>query len=167
HARGDDRRRRDLRAARAALPRLDVPRVPSPRRRLARGLTMRALDQRLLQRARPVRRLLALDVVLGLASALLVLVQATLLARVVAQAFSGASLADVSRDVVLLALAFAGRGALAWGFELAGRRAATSVLSELRLAVVERRLRDGPDGTEAAEIAASAVQGVEGLESYF
>src|SRR5262249_42176186 len=143
HARADDRRRGDLRAADPAVPGLDVPRVPCPRRRLARGLTVRALDQRLLRRARPVRRLLALDGVLGVAAALLVLVQATLLARVVAQAFTGAPLRDVSRELVLLALAFAGRGVLAWGFELAGRRAATSVLSELRLALVERRLRDG------------------------
>ena len=131
---------------------------------------MRALDQRLVRRAQPVRRLLALDVALGLASALLVLVQATLLARIVAAAFTGASLHHVARDLVLLAVAFAGRGLLAWGFELAGRRAAASVLSELRLAVVERRLRDDPaalDGVEAGEVAASAVQGVEGLEAYF
>jgi thiol reductant ABC exporter CydD subunit len=131
---------------------------------------MRALDQRLVRRAQPVRRLLALDVALGLASALLVLVQATLLARIVAAAFTGASLHDVARDLVLLAVAFAGRGLLAWGFELAGRQAAASVLSELRLAVVERRLRDDPaalDGVEAGEVAASAVQGVEGLEAYF
>jgi thiol reductant ABC exporter CydD subunit len=131
---------------------------------------MRALDQRLLRQARPVRRLLALDVALGLAGALLVLIQATLLARIVAAAFTGASLHDVSRDLALLALAFAARGLLAWGFELAGRRAAASVLSELRLAVVERRLRDDPaalDGVEAGEVAASAVHGVEGLEAYF
>jgi len=131
---------------------------------------VRALDRRLLQRARPVRRLLALDVALGLAAAVLVLLQATLLARIVAQAFAGASFRDVSRDLVLLGLAFAGRGALAWGFEVAGRRAASSVLSELRLALVRRRLRDQPlalDGVEAGEVAASAVQGVEGLEAYF
>jgi thiol reductant ABC exporter CydD subunit len=114
--------------------------------------------------------LLALDVVLGLAAAVLVLVQATLLARIVARAFEGATLASVSRDVVLLALAFAARGALAWGFDLAGRRAAAAVLSELRLALVKRRLRDQPialDGVETGEVAASAVQGVEGLEAYF
>jgi ATP-binding cassette, subfamily C, bacterial CydD len=131
---------------------------------------MRALDRRLLQQARPVRRLLALDVALGLAAAVLVLLQATLLARIVAEAFAGASLRDVSRDLGLLGLTFAGRGALAWGFELAGRRAACSVLSELRLALVRRRLRDQPlalDGVEAGEVAASAVQGVDGLEAYF
>ena len=131
---------------------------------------MRALDRRLLRRARPVRRLLALDVGLGLTAAVLVLLQATLLARIVARAFAGASLHDVSRDLVLLGLAFAGRGAVAWGFELAGRRAASSVLSELRLALVRRRLRNQPlalDGVEAGEVAASAVQGIDGLEAYF
>jgi ATP-binding cassette, subfamily C, bacterial CydD len=131
---------------------------------------VRALDPRLVRRARPVRRLLALDVCLGVATALLVLVQATLLARIVARAFEGATLRAVASDIALLALAFAARGALAWGFEVAGARAASSVLSELRLEVVERRLGAQPaalDGVEAAEIAAAGVQGVDGLDAYF
>ncbi len=131
---------------------------------------MRVLDQRLVRRARPVRLLLGVDAALGALSAVLVLLQATLLARVVAHAFFGASPRTVSADLVLLALAFAGRGALAWGFEVAGRRAASSVLSELRLALVERRLRDQPtalDGVEAGEVAASVVQGGDSLEAYF
>jgi ATP-binding cassette subfamily C protein CydD len=129
-----------------------------------------ALDQRLLQRARPVRRLLAADVILGAGASALVLVQATLLASIVAKAFEGASLREVGPSLGLLALTFTGRAALAWGFEIAGRRAASSVLSKLRLALVERRLRDQPaslDGTESGEIAASAVQGVDALEAYF
>lgn len=131
---------------------------------------MRALDPRLVRRARPVRLLLGVDVALGVATAALVLLQATLLARVVARAFDGASLGAVSTDLVLLGLAFAGRGVLAWGFEVAGARAASSVLSALRLELVGRRLRAQPaalDGVEAAEIAAAGVQGVEGLEAYF
>jgi thiol reductant ABC exporter CydD subunit len=114
--------------------------------------------------------LLATDTVIGLATALLVLLQATLLATIVARAFRGASLDDVSGELILLVLVFAGRGLLAWGFEVAGRRAAWTVLSELRLALVERRLRAQPaalDGAESAEIAAAAVQGVDGLEAYF
>jgi ATP-binding cassette, subfamily C, bacterial CydD len=129
-----------------------------------------ALDQRLLQRARPVRRLLVADVILGAGASALVLMQATLLASTVAKAFEGASLQKVSPMLGLLALTFAGRASLAWGFEIAGRRAASSVLSQLRLELVERRLRDQPtslDGTEAGEIAASAVQGVDALEVYF
>jgi ATP-binding cassette subfamily C protein CydD len=131
---------------------------------------MRVLDPRLLRRARAARLLLATDTAIGLATALLVLLQATLLATIVARAFRGASLDDVSGELVLLVLAFAGRGLLAWGFEVAGRRAAWTVLSELRLALVERRLRSQPaalDGTESAEVAAAAVQGIDGLEAYF
>jgi len=131
---------------------------------------VRLLDQRLLARARAARRLLVFDSALGVAGAVLLVVQATLIARIVAQAFTGSSLRDVAPELVLLTLAFAARGALAWGFEVAGRRAAWTVLSELRLALVERRLRAHPaalDGTEAGEIAAVAVQGVDGLEAYF
>jgi ATP-binding cassette, subfamily C, bacterial CydD len=131
---------------------------------------VRVLDQRLVRRARPVRNLLVLDAVVGAASAVIILVQAALVAKIVAQAFTGASLSDVSVDLFLLALAFAGRSVLAWVFEVAGRRAASTVLSELRLALVETRLRNQPialDGSEAGEIAATAVQGVDGLEAYF
>jgi thiol reductant ABC exporter CydD subunit len=131
---------------------------------------VRALDRRLLRRAPPVRHLLAADVAAGLGTALLVLVQAVLLARIVARAFDGALLGEVWVDVVLLAVVFAGRGALAWSFEVAGRRAAQSVLSTLRLALVERRLVTQPagsDGTGEAEVVAAAVQGVDGLEAYF
>ena len=59
---------------------------------------------------------------------------------------------------------------LAWAFELAGRRGAIGVLSQLRLELVERRLRHEPqalDGAESAELAAVAVQGIEPLEAYF
>jgi ATP-binding cassette, subfamily C, bacterial CydD len=131
---------------------------------------VRALDPRLVRRARPVRVLLGVDAALGVATAVLVLVQATLLARIVASAFEGAPLADLTTDLVLLALSFAGRGVLAWGFEVAGARAATDVLSSLRIELVERRLRDRPgalDGVAAGEIAAAGIQGVDGLAAYF
>jgi thiol reductant ABC exporter CydD subunit len=54
--------------------------------------------------------------------------------------------------------------------ETAGRRAAWSTLSELRQALVERRVRTQPaarDGASSAEITAVAVQGIEALEGYF
>jgi ATP-binding cassette, subfamily C, bacterial CydD len=131
---------------------------------------VRALDPRLLRRTRSARVLLAADTLIGLASALLVLLGATLLARIVARAFHGASLAEVSGDIALLGVVFAGRAVLAWGFEVAGRRGASTMLSELRLAFAERRLRSQPaalDGAEAGEVTAAAVQGVEALEAYF
>ena len=75
-----------------------------------------------------------------------------------------------SSELVLLAAAFAARGALAWGVEVAGRRAASTALSELRLALAARRLRAQPaalDGVQAGEVTAAAVQGVEALGTYF
>ena len=131
---------------------------------------MRAVDPRLLRRARSVRVLLGVDVALGLTTALLVLVQASLLADVISRGFAGQSVRAVSGALVLLVVVFAGRAVLGWGFEVAGRDAASAVLSDLRLALVEQRLRRQPaalDGVEGAEVATAAVQGVDGLAAYF
>jgi thiol reductant ABC exporter CydD subunit len=127
---------------------------------------MRALDPRLLERTRAARPLLAIDAALGIASALTLLAQASLLAAIVAQAFGGAEVRELGLEFGLLVIAFALRGVFAWGMEVAGRRAAWSVLSELRLAVVEHRLR-GLGDAEAGEVAVVAVDGIEALEDYF
>ena len=129
-----------------------------------------ALDPRLLGRARAVRSLLVADALLGVVAALLVLAQAVLLARVAARAFGGASLADVAWTLVALVAVVLARAATAWGFETAGRRAATQVVSQLRLDLVEARLRHGPtalDGAESAELATAAVSGVDALDATF
>lgn len=131
---------------------------------------MRALDPRLLRRTRSARTLLGIDSALGVATALAVLAQASLLARIVARAFHGTPPGALELDLGLLVIAFAARGALAWGMEVAGRRGAWSILSELRLGVVEKRLRTQPiatDGADGAEIATVSVQGIEALEGYF
>ena len=131
---------------------------------------MTAIDPRLAKRTRPVRPLIALDAALGIATALAVLAQATLLAMIVAGAFDGRPLSALRAYLVLLAAAFAVRGGLAWGMEAAGRRAAMRVLSELRLSLLAHRMRTQPtslDGTGGAEVATVAVQGLEALEGYF
>ncbi len=129
-----------------------------------------ALDPRLLGRARAVRALLVADALLGVVTALLVLAQALLLARVAARAFGGASLADVTWPLGALVAVVVARAVTAWGFEVAGRRAAADVVSQLRLDLVEARLRGRPtalDGAESAEIATAAVSGVDALETTF
>jgi thiol reductant ABC exporter CydD subunit len=131
---------------------------------------VRGIDPRLLQRVRPARLLIRIDAAIGVAMALLVLAQAVLLGDVAARAFHGASLADVAAPLALLACAVAARAALAWSFEVAGRRAAAAVLSQLRLDLVEQRLRAQPaalDGAESAEVATAAVGGVDALETLF
>jgi thiol reductant ABC exporter CydD subunit len=114
--------------------------------------------------------LLAVDAVLGVAAALLVLAQAALLARVAARGFTGVPLAGLTLPLVLLVAASAGRALSSWGFEVVGRRAASDVLSQLRLDVVEHRLCDRPaalDAVESADVATAAVAGVDALEATF
>ena len=67
-------------------------------------------------------------------------------------------------------MAFVARGLFAWAMEVAGRRAAWNVLSDLRLALADQAAADSADavdGADGAEIAAVSVQGVEALEGYF
>ncbi len=131
---------------------------------------MRALDPRLVRRARSVRVLLGADVAVGAATTVLVLAQATILAWIVARAFHGASPHEVEPELVALLLVFGGRALFAWAFEVTGRRAASTVLSELRLSLAEQRLRSDPgglDGVEAAEVAAASVSGIDPLAAYF
>jgi thiol reductant ABC exporter CydD subunit len=131
---------------------------------------VRAIDPRLLHRARPVRVLLAADAALGVLAALLALAQAVLVANVAARAFAGASLADVGVALALLGAVVLARAGTTWTFEVAGRRAATDVLSLLRLELVSHRLRNRPaalDGVESAEVATVAVGGLDALETAY
>ncbi|HET8969274.1 MAG TPA: thiol reductant ABC exporter subunit CydD, partial [Gaiellaceae bacterium] len=131
---------------------------------------MRLIDPRLFRRARAARSLLVVDALLGVATALLVLAQAVLLARVAARGFEGASLEELATPLWLLVAVVGARALGAWGFEVVGRRAAGDVISQLRLDVVETRLRQQPtalDGAQSAEAATAAVSGVDALETTF
>src|SRR5262245_19189703 len=131
---------------------------------------MRALDPRLLRRARAARIALAVDVALGCATALLVLAQGFLIAQVAARAFDGATLAEVGTPLMVLACVVVARAAVTWGFEAVGTHAAGGVLSQLRLDLVAARLRGDPtalDGSESAEVATAAVSGVDEMQGLF
>jgi ATP-binding cassette, subfamily C, bacterial CydD len=117
-----------------------------------------------------VRPLLTVDCALGIGTALAVLLGATMLARIAARAFHGTPIRALWPDFAVLVIAFVVRGAFVWAMEIAGRRAAWSVLSELRLAVATRRVQTQPlavDGASGAEITTVSVQGVAALEGYF
>ena len=129
---------------------------------------MRPLDPRLLRRVRPARVALAADVLFGFLATIALLIQATLFAAIVARAFEHRPLDP--REVIAFCGVVVARAVFAAGFEATGRRAAALATSELRMALVERRLFDMPtaaDGAEAGEIATAAVSGVDGLEAYF
>ncbi len=131
---------------------------------------MRSLDSRLLRRVRGARLALSIDVVLGLFASSALLAQAIVFAGIVADAFGGEAPRALAGALVMLSVIVVLRAVLSGGFEATGRRAATGVMSELRLALVERRLRGAPfasSDAEPGEVAVVAVQGVDALETYF
>ncbi len=131
---------------------------------------MPALDRRLLRRARPIRVALGVDVALGLAGTALLIAQAVIIATLVADAFDGRPLRDATPLLVALAVVVAVRAALSGSAETIGRRAATRVMSDLRLALVRSRVSGGAERAEddagSGEIATAAVAGVDALEVY-
>ncbi|MBS1677469.1 MAG: thiol reductant ABC exporter subunit CydD [Actinobacteria bacterium] len=131
----------------------------------------RETQRRLTRTSRAARAHLILTVVLGLATAALLLAQATLLAQVIAGAFlDGRSLASLTPLLVWLAAISVGRGLLDAGFEAGGRLGAAKVMAELRSRLVRTLLLVRP-GTvreeRSGELATAAVQGVDALEAYF
>ncbi len=132
---------------------------------------MNGLDRRLIERVAGVRRMLAADAALGLLAALMVLVQAVLIARIAARGFAGTPIAELTPELIGLLAAVLIRAIAGWGFEVAGRRAASAVMSELRMELIGSRLRTAPGATppsaEAGEVAATAVEGVDALEATF
>jgi thiol reductant ABC exporter CydD subunit len=127
------------------------------------------VDPRLLRTSCAARRQLAASGALAVLAALLVVAQAVLLADVIARVFlHGASLADVRWELVALVGAIAARALVAAGFELAGRRGAAAVMSELRERLAEHLLVRRPlrPAERTGELATTAVQGVDALEAY-
>ncbi|HET7245083.1 MAG TPA: hypothetical protein VFJ07_09635, partial [Streptosporangiaceae bacterium] len=74
-----------------------------------RGTAMKPLDPRLLRRAGAARGFLAVTVALGLAATALILVQAGLLAHVLAAAARGTPAAALGGALAALLLVLAGR----------------------------------------------------------
>lgn len=132
---------------------------------------MGLLHRRLLRTSRAARWHLVAAVVLGVATAAAIVAQALLLAQVIAAVFiEGESLAEVRGGLIALAVASLARGALAWGYEMAGHMGAARVISAMRVGLVEHALRARPsalEGARSGELATAAVQGVDALEAYF
>lgn len=132
---------------------------------------MRPLDPRLLRYARATAAHLAVSVVLGAATASLVIVQARLLAHSIAAAFlGGADLARLRGTLSALAAVVLGRALLAWVQEAAAHRSAAAAKSQLRRALVGHAVDLGPralPGQRSGELTALATRGVDALDGYF
>ena len=132
---------------------------------------MRAIDPRLLRRARSSSGLLLVCVVIGLAIAACVLGQAVTLAIAISRVFlGGADFHGISRLLVLLAGLTVMRAALAYLQETAAARASAVVKSQLRQGLMRRVVDAGPSWLSdhrTGEITQLATRGVDALDPYF
>jgi ATP-binding cassette, subfamily C, bacterial CydCD len=128
-------------------------------------------DRRLLRYARPARAYLIGLVVVTVAIAALVIVQAQLLATAIAGTFQGGlGLPALTGTVVALAAVVAGRAALAWAVEALSFRASAGVKSQLRRDLLRRSVELGPRWLatrRAGELATLTTTGVDALDGYF
>jgi ATP-binding cassette subfamily C protein CydD len=129
---------------------------------------MKPLDPRLLRRARAARVFLAASVVIGVASGLLIIVQAVLLARGIAGVvLHGDPIAGVAWA---LGAVVVGRALLVWGQEVVAQRAAAAVKSTLRRQVLEHSLKLGPvwlSGERSSALTTLLTKGLDDLDPYF
>ena len=132
---------------------------------------MKALDRRLLAYARATRTFLFVSVGLGVLSALLIVLQAWLLADVVARAFlGGSSLVALQTPLVALLLVVLARATVAWLAELAASRSSARAKSQLRAALLQRTAVLGLDSSReqrTGELAVLATRGIDALDGYF
>ncbi|MBB5119775.1 thiol reductant ABC exporter subunit CydD [Streptomyces eurocidicus] len=132
---------------------------------------MKPVDPRLLRYASATRLFLVASVVLGLAGAGLVIVQAMLIADVVTGAFQhGRGAGDLAGRLALLAAVALGRAAVSWLTELTAHRASAAVKSQLRTRLLDRAGRLGPawlDSRRTGELTTLATRGIDALDDYF
>ncbi len=132
---------------------------------------MRPVDPRLLRHARDTRVLLAAATALGLAGAVLLVVQATLVAGIVVDAFQRhQGVSRLGGATALLGAVFLGRAAIEWLTERVAHRSGAAVKSTLRRALLERAARPGPGRPTArntGELTTLAVRGLDALDDYF
>ncbi|MFD3405932.1 thiol reductant ABC exporter subunit CydD [Kribbella sp. NPDC058693] len=129
---------------------------------------MKPLDPRLLRRARGARVFLAASVLIGVASGVLIVVQAVLLAHgITGVVLRGTGVAGVALG---LALVVAGRAVLVWAQEVVAQRAAAAVKSTLRRQVLEHSLKLGPvwlSGERSSALTTLLTKGLDDLDPYF
>jgi ATP-binding cassette, subfamily C, bacterial CydD len=131
---------------------------------------VRPVDRRLLRQAGPARGYLAVTIALGLAGAALILLQADLLSRALAEAALGTGIGALSGVLAWLGVVLAGRAVAAAGGEAAALHAAAVVKSGLRQRLSAHVLRLGPrwlGGQQAGEITTLSTRGLDGLDAYF
>jgi ATP-binding cassette, subfamily C, bacterial CydD len=131
---------------------------------------VRPVDPRLLRHSAAARGYLAVTVLLGLAATALILLQAGLLAHVLAAAATGTGARRLAGPLAALAIVLAARAAAGYGGEVTALRAAAAVKSQLRRRLTDHVLKLGPSwlvGHRSGEVTTLATRGLDGLDPYF
>ena len=118
---------------------------------------------------RPARRYITLTSAVGIGVGALVVVQALLLADVIAAVFAGADVTSKDRELGLLTGVVAARVALAWVQERYGERAATAVIADLRHRVLAHAVALGPTflrSVQRSGVTTLVTAGLENLRPY-
>lgn len=126
------------------------------------------VDPRLVRRARATAPFLAALVVVGIATAALILAQAHLLSGAISETFESHSLATITPYLPGIALVFVARAALAWINEWLSHRAVADVKSQLRADIMRARLRRPLDAsTNSASLVNLTTKGLDDLDGYY
>jgi len=132
--------------------------------------TVRPIDPRLMRYARAIRSYLALTVVLGFATTLLIVGQAYLLAHTIAPAFvQHKPLSALTGLIGLLAIVVVLRALIAWGAETSAVRSSAKAKSQLRDELISHAADLGPHGlgVSTGELASLTTRGIDALDAYF
>ncbi|MHB1502620.1 MAG: thiol reductant ABC exporter subunit CydD [Acidimicrobiales bacterium] len=129
------------------------------------------LDPRLIHEAKAARPAIALAVMGGAAQTVTLVVQASILARIVDRVFlEHAGLGQVEGALIGLAAAVVARALLVYSGEVAAQIAASKVKGELRVRLLTRTINEMPvwlAGEQTGEIASLATRGLDALDDYF
>ena len=132
---------------------------------------MRPYDPRLTRYARATRGYLGLSTMVGVATVVLVITQAALLAEAIAGVSLGdRDLASLRGPLVGLAGVIVGRALLSYLQELAAHRTSAAVKSQLRERLLAHVLRLGPaylHRERAGELTTLTTRGLDALDAYF
>jgi ATP-binding cassette subfamily C protein CydD len=128
-------------------------------------------DRRLLREAPAIRRFLVGACALAALSALLVIVWAELIGRVVTRVFlEGGDLASISSLLGLIVAIAALRAVIGWALETSGQATSRRVRSRLRRRALEQVFRARPAGLgdlRTGELATGVTGGLDALDPYF
>jgi ATP-binding cassette subfamily C protein CydCD len=129
------------------------------------------LDPRLLRLIRGCRLPFVISVILGLSAAVLVILQAAALSKIINRAFlENQSLNQLSSFLILLLAVILLRAIVTWGGEVSSKAIAVRVKTKLRTSLVERLYKLGPmyvRGESTGELNNTLVEGVESLDAYY